>query len=114
MKVDLVEPLGSETLLHGRVVDASDETISVRVAGAVRSPRPLLSVYSLIMRMFLMRRQEGGPILLVDIWQQIEVSCHLEGALWPCHGRWSIGAFAAGQPVAAVGSYTLRWDDAGL
>ena len=35
LTVDLIEPLGSETLVHGRVVDRHDETIVVKVSGAV-------------------------------------------------------------------------------
>jgi sn-glycerol 3-phosphate transport system ATP-binding protein len=34
LTLDLVEPLGSETLLHGRVIDG-DETVVVKVAGAI-------------------------------------------------------------------------------
>jgi sn-glycerol 3-phosphate transport system ATP-binding protein len=35
LAVDLVEPLGSETLVHGRVVGRDDEAITVKVPGAV-------------------------------------------------------------------------------
>jgi sn-glycerol 3-phosphate transport system ATP-binding protein len=35
LAVDLIEPLGSETLVHGRVVGRDHETIVVKVAGAV-------------------------------------------------------------------------------
>jgi sn-glycerol 3-phosphate transport system ATP-binding protein len=34
--VDLIEPLGSETLVHGRVVGRDNDTIVVQAAGAVR------------------------------------------------------------------------------
>jgi sn-glycerol 3-phosphate transport system ATP-binding protein len=34
--VDLIEPLGSETLVHGRVIGRDDDTIVVKVPGAVR------------------------------------------------------------------------------
>jgi sn-glycerol 3-phosphate transport system ATP-binding protein len=34
--VDLIEPLGSETLVHGRVAGATGETIAVKVPGMVR------------------------------------------------------------------------------
>jgi sn-glycerol 3-phosphate transport system ATP-binding protein len=33
--VDLVEPLGSETLIHGRIVGCDTETVVIKVAGAV-------------------------------------------------------------------------------
>jgi sn-glycerol 3-phosphate transport system ATP-binding protein len=33
--VDLIEPLGSETLVHGRIVGHDDETIVVKIPGAV-------------------------------------------------------------------------------
>jgi len=36
LTVDLIEPLGSETLVHGRVAGATGETIAVRVPGVVR------------------------------------------------------------------------------
>jgi len=36
LAVDLVEPLGSETLLHGRLVGRDDTAITVKVAGAVQ------------------------------------------------------------------------------
>jgi sn-glycerol 3-phosphate transport system ATP-binding protein len=36
LAVDLIEPLGSETLVHGRVVGRDYETIVVKVPGAVR------------------------------------------------------------------------------
>ncbi|MEA2738541.1 MAG: sn-glycerol 3-phosphate transport system ATP-binding protein [Acetobacteraceae bacterium] len=35
LAVDLIEPLGSETLVHGRVVGRDDEAIVVKVSGAV-------------------------------------------------------------------------------
>jgi sn-glycerol 3-phosphate transport system ATP-binding protein len=35
LTVDLIEPLGSETLVHGRIADAANETITVKVPGAV-------------------------------------------------------------------------------
>ena len=35
LTVDLIEPLGSETLLHGRVVSAVGEAITLKIAGAV-------------------------------------------------------------------------------
>jgi len=35
LTVDLIEPLGSETLVHGRVVGGDDEAIVVKVPGAV-------------------------------------------------------------------------------
>ena len=34
--VDLIEPLGSETLVHGRVAGRDNDTIVVKVPGAVR------------------------------------------------------------------------------
>jgi sn-glycerol 3-phosphate transport system ATP-binding protein len=43
LSVDLIEPLGSETLVHGRVASAADGAISVKVAGAV-APAETLSV----------------------------------------------------------------------
>ncbi len=36
LTVDLIEPLGSETLVHGRVAGATGETIAVKVPGVVR------------------------------------------------------------------------------
>ena len=41
--LDLVEPLGSETLLHGRVVGREDAVITVKIAGSV-SPGETVSV----------------------------------------------------------------------
>jgi sn-glycerol 3-phosphate transport system ATP-binding protein len=35
LAVDLIEPLGSETVVHGRIANTDGETIAVRVAGAV-------------------------------------------------------------------------------
>jgi sn-glycerol 3-phosphate transport system ATP-binding protein len=35
VRVDLVEPLGSETLVHGRIAGAGHETITLKVPGAV-------------------------------------------------------------------------------
>jgi sn-glycerol 3-phosphate transport system ATP-binding protein len=35
LSVDLIEPLGSETLIHGRVVGPTGETLTVKVPGAV-------------------------------------------------------------------------------
>jgi sn-glycerol 3-phosphate transport system ATP-binding protein len=37
LAVDLIEPLGSETLLHGRVVGRDNDAITVKVSGAVGS-----------------------------------------------------------------------------
>nr|WP_294513753.1 sn-glycerol-3-phosphate ABC transporter ATP-binding protein UgpC [uncultured Rhodopila sp.] len=44
LAVDLIEPLGSETLVHGRVTGASGETITVKIAGAV-APVETLTVH---------------------------------------------------------------------
>ncbi len=43
LAVDLVEPLGSETLLHGRVLAQDDVTVVVKVAGAI-APADSVSV----------------------------------------------------------------------
>ncbi len=37
LSVDLIEPLGSETLIHGRVAGATGETMTIKGPGAVRS-----------------------------------------------------------------------------
>jgi ABC-type sugar transport system ATPase subunit len=34
--LDLVEPLGSETLLHGRIMGREDASVTVKVPGSVR------------------------------------------------------------------------------
>ena len=38
LNVDLVEPLGSETLIHGRITGRDAETIVVKIPGAVQAP----------------------------------------------------------------------------
>ncbi|HEY4174887.1 MAG TPA: TOBE domain-containing protein, partial [Rhodopila sp.] len=37
LTVDLIEPLGSETLLHGRLSDRDADTMTVKVTGAVQA-----------------------------------------------------------------------------
>jgi sn-glycerol 3-phosphate transport system ATP-binding protein len=36
LTVDLIEPLGSETLVHGRVAGTTQETMAIKIPGAVR------------------------------------------------------------------------------
>jgi sn-glycerol 3-phosphate transport system ATP-binding protein len=43
LTVDLIEPLGSETLVHGRVAGATNETIAIKVPGVV-SPAETVTV----------------------------------------------------------------------
>jgi sn-glycerol 3-phosphate transport system ATP-binding protein len=61
LAVDLIEPLGSETLVHGRVVGREDETIVVKVPGAMR-PAETISISVQAEHAHIFDRATGGRL----------------------------------------------------
>ena len=61
LSVDLIEPLGSETLVHGRVAGATGEIITVKLPGAIM-PTETMTVAVQSDRIHVFDARTGGRI----------------------------------------------------